>query len=50
MVTKFIMMDKLLEFIYYKKEDALDIIKLNRKLNERKQKETSCNIIPVNEE
>ena len=38
-----------MSIIYYNKEDALDIIKLNRKLNERKQKETSCNIIPVNE-
>ena len=36
--------------IYYRKEDALDIIKLNKELNARKEKPTETNIIPVNEE
>jgi len=36
--------------LYYNKEDALDIIKLNKELNERKKKETLCNIIFVDEE
>lgn len=39
-----------MSIIFYYKEDALDIIKLNKELNARKKKPTETNIIPVNEE
>ena len=39
-----------MSIIYYRKEDALDIIKLNKELNARKEKPSETNIIPVNEE
>lgn len=36
--------------LYYNKEDAIDIIKLNKELIERKKKLSQVNIIPVDEE
>lgn len=39
-----------MSIIFYYREDALDIIRLNKEFNERKKKPTSLKIIPVKEE
>lgn len=39
-----------MDIIFYNKEDALDIIRLNKEFNERKNKPSSLKIIPVKDE